>query len=107
MPSAVGVMGEVASAAASLAGLILVFIGALGASYGSYDRTAQKSVRGGFQRRAWIAFIGFLLCLSAVALALSAKWLSCQPVALAASGVLTLALAWVIYTALSAVREIK
>jgi uncharacterized membrane protein len=57
-------------AATALAGLILVFLGAISASFASYHKQEQAAVRARFQTRAWIAFVGFTLALLSAALAL-------------------------------------
>lgn len=107
MPSAVNVAGEVASAATALAGLVLVFLGAIASSYGTYEKTAQAAVRGRFQTRAWFAFVGLVLSLLAGLLAVVAKWLTNECAGLAAIVLLFIALIWVLLAALSAVREIR
>lgn len=107
MPSALAVSGEVAGAGAALAGLILVFLGAIANSFDSYERTAQTAVRGKYQRRAWFAFVGFVLCLLAVGFAIAAEWLSLPCAALVSVALLVLSLVWVLFIALAAVLEIK
>ena len=42
MPSALGVTSDIVAASAALAGLILVFLGAISASYDSYEKTAGR-----------------------------------------------------------------
>ena len=44
----------------ALAGLILVFLGSTLTSFESYDATQQDTVRFIYQRRAVLAFLGFL-----------------------------------------------
>jgi peptidoglycan/LPS O-acetylase OafA/YrhL len=107
MPSAVEISGDVASAASALAGLLLVFLGAVSASFGSYDAAAQNTVRARYQRRAWFAFVGFVLALSAVPCALVAKWLSQQCLALTGLALLIIALIWALLAALLSAMEIR
>jgi hypothetical protein len=107
MPSALPVMGEVAGSATALAGLILVFLGAVATTFDSYQKAEQNSVKARYQRRAWFAFVGFVFALVSALLALAAKWLAIECIALAALVLLSLALIWVLFSALSAVREIK
>lgn len=107
LPSAIAVASEVAGSATALAGLILVFLGAISASFSSYDKQGQSAVRGRFQWRAWFAFVGFVLCLLAASFALLGKWLSNDCAAFAGLVLLVVALVWVLLAALAAVREIK
>lgn len=107
MPSAVSVAGEVASAGAALAGLILVFLGAIATGFDSFQKQEQNAVKARYQRRAWFAFVGFVLSLLAVALALGGKWLGSPCAALGAVVLLAVALGWVFVAALGIVREIK
>jgi hypothetical protein len=97
----------VASSAATLAGLILVFLGATANSFSSYDKAAQTSVRSKFQAKAWFAFVGFAFALLATLLALVAKWLANDCVAWTALFTFVISLVWALAVALSAVREIR
>jgi lysylphosphatidylglycerol synthetase-like protein (DUF2156 family) len=106
MQSAGNVTSEVASAAASLAGLILVYLGATAASYGSYDKPAQRAVKPRYLRRAWVAFSGFALCLASLLLAIVGKWLSLDGADWMALVLLVAAVGFVMLTAFSTVREI-
>jgi hypothetical protein len=101
MPSAVNVAGDVASAATALAGLILVFLGAIASSFASYQKQEQASVRSRFQLRAWLAFVGFVLALLSAALAVAGRWLALECAALLAIVLLFVALIWVAFAALS------
>ena len=107
MPSAVNVAGDVVAAAAAFAGLILVFLGAISNSFGSYQKTEQAAIRGRYQLRAWNSFIGFILSLLAVVLAIVGKWLTNECLAFSAALLLVLALVFVVVAALLAVREIR
>jgi hypothetical protein len=107
MPSALPVAGDIATAAAALAGLVLVFLGAIASTFTSYQKQEQAAVRGRLQLRAWLAFVGFVLALLATASALAGKWLGHECTALVALALLFVALIWVTFAALSAVREIK
>lgn len=107
MPSAVSIMGEVASAATALAGLVLVFLGTTVNAFNSYQKAEQASIRSKYQARAWTAFICFLLSILSAALALMAKWLSHDCTAFFSLALLTAAMALVVAAAVSAVREIK
>lgn len=107
MPSALPVMGEVAGSAAALAGLILVFLGAVSTAFDGYQKQEQRAVVGRYQRQAWLAFAGFVFSLASTVLALAAKWLSSECGARAAITLLVLGLIGVLFSALSAVREIR
>ncbi|MER8555178.1 hypothetical protein NKH37_23860 [Mesorhizobium sp. M1217] len=107
MPSALPVMGEVAGSATALAGLILVFLGAISTSFDSYAKPERASVLTRYQRRVWFAFVGFTLALASAFMALVAKWLTIECAAIASLVLLFVALIWVLFVALSDVREIK
>ena len=53
--------GDIIGSGVALAGLILVFLGAISTSFNSYQKQEQNSVRGRYQKRAWFAFVGFCL----------------------------------------------
>ena len=101
------IAGDIVAAASALAGLILVYIGALSASFSTYEAAERKSVIGGFQRRAWFAFVGLALFLLAVLLALFGKWLQIECMIIGALMILAVATAWLVATAILTVREIK
>ena len=63
MPSAISVAGDGAASATVLAGLILVFLGAIATSCNSYAKQEQGAIRGRYQRHAWFTFVGFVLAL--------------------------------------------
>ena len=107
MAASLEVAGDVAAAGGALAGLILVYLGAVSASFASFDTAQQKAVRSRHQFRAWFGFAGLVLCLASVALALVAKWLAIPCMAVAAVVVLIIALAWVIGAGLMTVLEIR
>lgn len=107
MSGAIEVASDVIAGSAALAGLILVYLGALSSNYGSYDAAARNSVRGRFQVRAWLAFVGFIVTILAAAFALFAKWLHIECLAVASIIALVIALLWSAWIALATVREIK
>src|SRR5438876_10298448 len=90
----------------ALAGLILVFLGGVISAFDSFDETAKDAVRGGYRRRAWLGFSGFVLSLSSAGSALIAArfrpglWIACSFVCLAVAFLL------VFVAALQAVRDI-
>ena len=92
---------------AALAGLILVYLGSVATSYASYERPQQGTVRASFQRRAWFGVIGVVLAISAAGFSVLGKWLS--HVCLAGAGVvlMSLALVWVVGTAVLIALEVR
>ena len=68
------VAGDVVAAASALAGLILVYLGALVTGYSSYHPQERKSVRASHVRRARVAVGGVASSLLAASLALVGKW---------------------------------
>ncbi|MGE5562718.1 MAG: hypothetical protein ACM3ZV_05335 [Bacillota bacterium] len=101
------VAGEVVGAATALAGLILVYLGSIAASYASYETTQQGSVRLSHQRRIWLAFIGFVFALSSSALAVVGKWIGSECSATIAVILLFIAFIWGIASALMTVLEVR
>jgi hypothetical protein len=107
VPSAVEIAGDISAAGAALAGLILVFIGSASTSFDSYERQEQHAIRLRYQTRAWIAFVGFAFALLSAPTALIAKWLSLSYLSLAALVMLIASLAFALFAALLAVRDIQ
>lgn len=101
------IAGDVASAASAVAGLTLVFIGAIASSFDSYQKTEQAKIRSRYQRRAWFVFAGFALTLLATSLALISKLLSLPCATIAALVILFVALIFVLFAGFFAVREIR
>jgi hypothetical protein len=104
---ALSVAGDVAAASVALAGLILVYLGSVSAAFDSYQKSEQVAVRGRYRRRAWFAFLGFVLALLSSALAIVGKWLGINCAALAAIIILLLALMWVLVAAALIAMDIK
>jgi hypothetical protein len=104
---ALRVAGDVATASVALAGLILVFLGTISTAFDSYQKSEQSAVRGKYQRRAWFAFVGFVLALISGGLAIAGKWLDLECAALAGTVILFVALFWVLVASVFVVMEIK
>jgi hypothetical protein len=68
------ILDEVFAGATALAGLILVFLGAVFTSYDSYQPDQQADVAAKYKNRALISLIGFLSALVSASLALGAHW---------------------------------
>ncbi len=66
--------GNLATAATSMAGLLLVFIGATNTSFKGYDTASQRAVAPKFKLRGLLALGGFLLALVAAVLSLVGRW---------------------------------
>ena len=65
--------GDIASASTALCGLLLVFIGFITTSFGTYEADAQSTLRKSFLRKGWLSFVGFLCGLLAAGSALTGK----------------------------------
>jgi putative Mn2+ efflux pump MntP len=107
MASAIELSGDISAAATALAGLLLVFIGAIFTAFDSYEKQEQGTVRSRYQRRAWFAFFGFVLSIFATALALTGKWLQQERATIVAIACLAIALICTLIAAFFSVREIK
>jgi hypothetical protein len=107
MAQATEVAGDIVTAGSAISGLILVYIGSLTASFASYEPTEKRSVIGSYALRAWFAFVGLVLFMIAIVLALLGKWLDVPCLIIGAMMILFIALLWVIATAILTVMEIK
>ena len=72
---------DIADAATALAGLILVYLGAVAVRYETLDPTDQSSARDVYRRHARRAFRGIVIALVAAIAALTAKALKSEPYA--------------------------
>jgi hypothetical protein len=105
IPSAIELSGDLVAAATTLAGLVLVFLGATYTSYQSYAPILRdRTVRDRFRRRAWFVFTGFALSLVAAFSALIGKWFHHEYFALAALLLFAVALLWVLMAAVLSVK---
>ena len=77
----VSVASDIADAGTALAGLILVYLGAVAVRYETLDPKDQSSARNVYRRHAWRAFRGIVLALVAAITALTAKSLKSEPYA--------------------------
>ena len=107
MPNFYSISGEVAGASASLAGLILVFLGAIFVGFDSYDTTAKPHIVDQYRGRARSALTGFLLSLGALLCALGGKLFMNQFWSGAAVMLLFIAVLWIASVAWSGFEEIK
>jgi hypothetical protein len=107
MYRAIDVAGDVVAAGSALAGLMLVYMGALSTSFASFQPQERKSVRGSHLKRTWFAFAGLVLFVAAVSGALIGKLFAIPCLAVAALGLLLIGCGWLIATAIFTAREIK
>ena len=98
---------EVVTAGTALAGLILIYIGALITSFGSYQASEQKSVKFRFLGRAWLSFVGLFLSLLAASLAILGKWFGSACVGNVSVCIILAAFAWAVFATVLAIQEIK
>lgn len=103
----VSASGEVVTAGTALAGLLLIYIGSLVTSFGSYQAQEQKAVKGKFLTRAWLAFVGFALALLSAALGVIGKWLNNCCTGNVSVWVLMAAFVWAVFGVVQSIREIK
>jgi hypothetical protein len=66
--------GDIVAASATLAGLLLVYLGGLSTEYASFTPVEKASVRGSFRSRAWFAAIAIIFSISACSAGALAKW---------------------------------
>src|SRR4249920_231344 len=75
----VSIASDIAEAGTGLAGLILVYLGAVAVRYETLDSKAQSSAQDVYRRHARRAFRGIVIALGAAAGALIAKSLNLEP----------------------------
>jgi hypothetical protein len=99
--------GDVVTGASALAGLFLVYLGNVGVTFDGFSAEEKRSVRGRYQTRGWLAFVGIVLAIVAAALGLLGKWLGNEVIASDAIALLIIALAWGLGIAFMAARDIR
>ena len=77
----VSAAGDIADAGTALAGLILVYLGAVAVRYETLDPKDQSSARETYRRHARRAFRGIVIALVAAIAALTAESLKSEPYA--------------------------
>lgn len=107
MASAITIAGDIAGAATALAGLLLVFIGAVTSAFDSFEPAAQSTVRGTFRWRGWLALVGFFFALGAAGLSLAGKWNNSYCLVVSATVLLGLSLLVAAVAAVISVLDIK
>ena len=86
------VASDIADAGTALAGLILVYLGAVAVRYETLDPKDQSSARDVYRRHARRAFRGIVIALVAAIAALTAKSVKSEPYATMMAGMALLAL---------------
>jgi uncharacterized membrane protein len=88
----VSLASDIAAAASALAGLLLVYLGAVAVRYETSDPKDQSSARDVYRRHARRAFRGIVIALVAAIAALTAKALKSEPYATIVAVIAVLAL---------------
>ena len=88
----VSVASDIATAASALAGLILVYLGAVAIRFETLDPKDQSSARDIYRRHARRAFRGIVIALVAAIAALTAKSVKSEPYATMIAAMALLAL---------------
>ena len=88
----VSISSDIAAAATALAGLILVYLGAVAVRYETLDPKDQSAVREDYRRHARRAFRGIVIALVAAVAAMTAKSLKAEPYATMIAAVAGIAL---------------
>lgn len=107
MTGALDIAGDVSSAGAALAGLLLVFMGSIATSFEGYQKSEQRSVLSRFQTRIWFAFAGFLFAIVATFLGIFSKWQKIESLTDIAVILLFISFLGVIAAAFVAARDVK
>jgi hypothetical protein len=95
------------SGGTALAGLILVFLGAVIAAFESYDSTQRRAVYRKYRKRGILALVAFAGSLLAAALALSGYWIACIAVFYGALSLLLFSFVMVLIVAFVAITDIR
>lgn len=103
----VDVASEVVSAATAMAGLVLVYLGALATGYGAFQPQERKTVRPAYYRRAWVAFGCMIAAVASAFLGLLAKWVPSEGCGDAAVVLLVACFGAGIWIAYETAKEIK
>jgi hypothetical protein len=106
MATPIEIATDVVAGGSALAGLILVYIGGVAASYASYRPEDQPAVRWRYLWKIWFAFIGAVLAIVAAGLALIAKWCDVSLMATASIVILLITLGWSVIIMFLSAREV-
>jgi len=97
---------DVIAGSTAFAGLIIVYVGAVSAAYGSYTTESQDAVRGQFKKKATFASAGICVAALAASMAILGKWASCNGAVAISVVLLVLTLLWGVAVTIQTVREI-
>ncbi len=98
---------DVIAGSTTFAGLIIVYVGAVAASFGGFEKEAKGAVAPRLRRRARNAAIGVCLAAIAAALAILGKWASSNLLVELSIFLFIITLAWGVAVTFETVREIK
>lgn len=107
MQQILDLMDDIVTASTALAGLILVFMGAIVTAYEAYSSVEQQHVKARYWRRACFSLVGLILALATCVLSLVAKGLNAAPIALITLVLFACTLISVLFTSCFYVREIR
>jgi hypothetical protein len=107
MPVSAEVGGDVASSAAALAGLLLVYLGAIIVSFDGYQATERNTVKARYRRRGWLGFAGFVFAILATPLGLAGKGFQQESLVLASMACILVAVGISLIVAWFTVVEVR
>ena len=107
MTQATEMGGDISAAGTALAGLLLVFIGAVTVGFESFEKQDQGAVLAKFRLRGWLALLGFLLALAAAALSLAGKWAADASLIAGSAWCLAISFVFASVTAVLTVLDLK
>lgn len=100
------VSGEVATAGTALAGLIIIYIGALATAFEARNPGGERNaVRLKFLARAWLAFVGFMFAASSALLSVVGKWITSPCASNVSVWLLLLAFVAAVFATVQTIRE--
>jgi hypothetical protein len=106
--AALDIADAVVGAATATAGLVLVFLGAVSASYERYlPQERRPALKARYRLRGGVAFAGLILAVASAVFGLIAKWMQASSLTVAAFGLLTVSLGFVLYAAYLSLSEIE
>lgn len=98
----------VVGAATATAGLVLVFLGAVSASYERYlPQERRPALKARYRLRGNVAFASLIVAVASAVFGLIAKWAQTPGLTVAAFGLLTISLCFVLYAAYLSLSEIE
>ena len=101
------VASDIVACGSALAGLLLVYMGALASAFSGFELQEKRAVLRSHQLRAWFAFVGLAFALLSVILGLAGRWLNMLCIEVNAMVFIVLSFAWVVTVATLTVLEIR